>query len=148
MLISQPHLLAPDPPHYAWDNSLLPRLRVADGETVSFQTRDASDLHFRLDSTPADLATYEFRGHPLTGPVLIEGARAGDVLQVDVLEVQPDTFGWTAVLPGYGLLAGDFPEPSANVGSQRRPRSAAGRAVQHSTGAILRRDGGCAGGAR
>ena len=111
MLITQPHLLAPDPPHYAWDNSLPPRLRVADGETVSFQTRDASDLHFRLDSTPADLATYEFRGHPLTGPVLIEGARAGDVLQVDVLEVQPDTFGWTAVLPGYGLLAGDFPEP-------------------------------------
>src|SRR5579859_1856737 len=105
------HLLRPDPPHYAWDNRLPPKLSVPSGETVTIQTRDAADLHFRLDSTTADMATYEFRGHPLTGPVLVEGARAGQVLQVDVLEVQPDTFGWTAILPGYGLLPEDFPEP-------------------------------------
>src|SRR5207248_10836395 len=76
-----------------------------------FQTRDAADRHFRLDSTTADVATYEFRGHPLTGPVFIDGARPGSVLQVDVLEVQPDTFGWTAILPGFGLLPEDFTEP-------------------------------------
>jgi acetamidase/formamidase len=105
------HLLLPDPPHYVWDNSLAPRLTVESGESVTIQTRDAADLHFRFDSTTADVATYEFRGHPLTGPVMVEGARAGQVLQVDVLEVQPDTFGWTAILPGYGLLPEDFLEP-------------------------------------
>jgi acetamidase/formamidase len=111
MLTTSRHLLLPDPPHYAWDNSLAPRLIVQNGETVTFKTRDAADLHFRLDSTTADVSTYEFRGHPLTGPVLIEGARAGCVLQVDVLSVESDMFGWTAILPGYGLLQEDFTEP-------------------------------------
>jgi acetamidase/formamidase len=108
MLTASRHVLLPDPPHYVWDNSLAPRLVVHDGDTVTFKTRDAADLHFTLDSTTADLATYAFRGHPLTGPVLVEGARPGEILQVDVLEVQPDTFGWTAILPGYGLLQEDF----------------------------------------
>jgi len=105
------HLLAPKPPHYVWDNSLPPHLTITSDETVTFETRDAADGHFRLESTSADVATYEFHGHPLTGPVYVEGARPGDVLQVDVLEVQPATFGWTAVLPGFGLLPEDFAQP-------------------------------------
>ena len=108
MLTATHHLLAPDPPHYAWDNSLPPRLTVASGDTVIFETRDASDGHFRLDSTSADVASYEFRGHPLTGPVYVERARPGDVLQVEVLEVRPASFGWTAILPDFGLLPEDF----------------------------------------
>ena len=111
MLTTSRHVLLPDPPHYVWDNSLAPRLIIQDGDTVTFETRDAADLHFSFDSTTADVATYEFRGHPLTGPVLIEGARPGSVLEVEVLDVQPDSFGWTAILPGYGLLQEDFTEP-------------------------------------
>src|SRR5258708_244759 len=99
MLTASRHLLVPDPPHYVWDNSLAPKLTVRSGDTVTFQTRDAADLHFRIDSTTADVANYEFRGHPLTGPVMVEGALAGQVLQVDIIAVQPDTFGWTAILP-------------------------------------------------
>jgi acetamidase/formamidase len=94
-----------------WDNSLSARLRIASGESVTFQTRDAADGQFTLESTTAALASYEFRGHPLTGPVFVEGAQPGDVLQIDVLEVQPAEFGWTAILPGFGLLPEDFPEP-------------------------------------
>ena len=108
MLTATHHLLVPDPPHYAWDNSLRPRLTIASGDTVTFETRDASDGHFRLDSTSADVASYEFRGHPLTGPVYVEGARAGDVLLVEVLEVRPASFGWTAIVPDFGLLPEDF----------------------------------------
>jgi acetamidase/formamidase len=98
-------------PHYAWDNALSPRLRVQSGDEVVFETRDASDGQFRADSTPADLAKYQFRGHPLTGPVWVDGLSAGDTLQVDILEVQPARFGWTAILPGFGLLPDDFTEP-------------------------------------
>jgi len=104
-------VLAPDPPHYVWDNSLEPRLRIGSGTTVTFQTRDAADEAFTLESTTADLASWQFRGHPLTGPVFIEGARPGDTLQVDVLEVKPAAFGWTAIVPGLGLLSDDFVEP-------------------------------------
>ena len=105
------HVLAPDPPHYVWDNAIAPRLTVASGDTVTFETRDASDFSFNLQSTTADLAAWVFRGHPLTGPVFIHDARPGDTLQIDVLEVKPAAFGWTAIVPGLGLLPEDFTEP-------------------------------------
>ena len=105
------HVLAPNPPHYVWDNALEPKLRVGSGETVTFDTRDAGDLSFNLSSTTADLAAYVFRGHPLTGPVYVEGAQPGDTLQIDILEVKPAPHGWTAILPGMGLLSEDFTEP-------------------------------------
>jgi acetamidase/formamidase len=111
VLAARSHVLAPDPPHYVWDNSLAPTLAVRSGDTVVFETRDAADGHFPLGATTAAVSTYEFRGHPLTGPVLVEGAEPGDVLQVDVLEVRPAASGWTAILPGFGLLPEDFPEP-------------------------------------
>jgi acetamidase/formamidase len=111
VLAARTHVLAPDPPHYVWDNSLAPRLVVQSGDSVTFETRDASDGHFGPGATASALQTYEFRGHPLTGPVLVEGARAGDVVQVDVLEVRPAAHGWTAILPGFGLLPEDFPDP-------------------------------------
>src|SRR4029434_5173632 len=56
--------------------------------------------------TAADAAARgPFRGHPLTGPVLVRGAGPGDLLAVDILEVRPGaSFGWTAIRPGRGLL--------------------------------------------
>src|SRR5436190_18673707 len=105
------HVLAPNPPHYVWDNSIKPTLSIGSGETVTFETRDAGDRTFNLQSTTADLAAYVFRGHPLTGPVYVEGAAPGDTLQVDVLEVKPAAYGWTAIIPGLGLLPEDFAEP-------------------------------------
>jgi acetamidase/formamidase len=111
VLAARTHVLAPDPPHYVWDNSLAPRLSVESGDTVVFHTRDAGDGSFPLGATTEALLTYEFRGHPLTGPVSVAGAAPGDVLQVDVLEVQPAAHGWTGILPGFGLLPEDFPEP-------------------------------------
>ncbi len=115
VLATRTHALAPDPPHYVWDNSLAPRLTAQSGDTVVFDTRDAGDGHFPADASTEALFSYEFRGHPLTGPVLIEGARPGDVLQVDVLEVRPAAHGWTAILPGFGLLPEDFPDPYLRI---------------------------------
>jgi acetamidase/formamidase len=112
MLTATPtqHLLAPDPPHYAWDNSLPPKLSIQSGDTVTFQTRDAGDGRFPLGSQAVH-GPYVFRGHPLTGPVFVEGAMPGNVLQVDILEVRPGPYGWTGFFPGSGLLSEEFPEP-------------------------------------
>jgi acetamidase/formamidase len=41
----------------------------------------------------------------------VKDARPGDVLQVDLLEFRPRGFGWTAIIPGFGLLADEFTEP-------------------------------------
>jgi formamidase len=49
--------------------------------------------------------------HPLTGPIWINGAEPGDLLEVDLIEIIPGEFGWTAQLPGFGFLRDLFPEP-------------------------------------
>ncbi len=92
--------------HYEWNNALAPRLEIEAGDTVVFDTRDAADGYYSPASTHADvLARGPFRGHPLTGPVAVAGARPGDTLVVEIVEVTPRApFGWTAIRPGRGLL--------------------------------------------
>ena len=99
--------------HYAWDNSISPRLEIESGETVRCTCRDAFDGAYDPSSTA--VVKRVFKGHPLTGPVAIRGARPGDVLQVDVVDLVPGSFGVTTFVPDRGLLAGDFAEPYLKV---------------------------------
>ena len=50
--------------------------------------------------------------HPLTGPVYVETAEPGDVLAVTLLEIELGSWGWTAITPGFGFLADEFPDPA------------------------------------
>jgi acetamidase/formamidase len=107
------HRLDASQVHYEWNNALPPRLEIAPGDTVVFDTRDAADGYYTRRSTSADAeARGPFRGHPLTGPVRVRGARPGDALVVEVIEVRPASdFGWTHIRPGRGLLPEeDFPK--------------------------------------
>lgn len=92
--------------HYAWDNSVAPRLTIDPGDTVVFDTRDAGDHYYTKDSTSIDVEKKgPLIGHPLTGPVFIRDAQPGDTLIIDVIDVIPSLgFGWTAIRPGKGLL--------------------------------------------
>src|SRR5262249_25454793 len=49
--------------------------------------------------------------NPVSGPVFVKGAAPGDVLAVELLEFRPQEWGWTAIIPGFGLLAGEYPDP-------------------------------------
>lgn len=103
--------------HHTWDHSLAPRLRIDPGDTVVFETRDASDEFYRPGSTHEDVLRRVFRGHPLTGPVWINGAHPGDTLVVHILEVAPRAaFGWSNIRPGRGLLPeAEFPQPYLQI---------------------------------
>ncbi len=92
--------------HYAWDNSVAPRLTIDPGDTVVFATRDAADHYYTKDSTSQNVEEKgALIGHPLTGPVFIRDAQPGDTLILDVIDVVPSLdFGWTAIRPGKGLL--------------------------------------------
>jgi len=99
--------------HYVWDNALTARLTIDAGDTVIFDTRDAVDHYYTVDSTHADVKNKgPLTGHPLTGPVYVRDAQPGDTLLVEVIEVLPSLgFGWTAIRPGKGLLAAaEFPD--------------------------------------
>src|SRR3990170_157380 len=104
--------------HFGWDNANEPVLRVAAGETVSFEVVDAGGGQLGRSSTVADVAALDFaRVNPVTGPVYVDGAEPGDALLVEVLDFQSSGWGWTAIIPGFGLLAEDFPRPFLHITS-------------------------------
>jgi acetamidase/formamidase len=97
--------------HYAWDNALAPALEVAPGETITFDVTDASAGQITPESTSDVFADYDSaRVNPVTGPVRVDGAEPGDVLVIRLESYAPSGWGWTANIPGFGLLADDFPE--------------------------------------
>jgi acetamidase/formamidase len=106
------HELSGDRTHTVWDHSIAPVLEVDSGDTVEFEVTDASGGQLNRDSSVADVAALDFtRVNPVTGPVFVKGARPGDVLEVEILSLRPRDWGWTAIIPGFGLLADEFPEP-------------------------------------
>jgi acetamidase/formamidase len=112
------HKLDAQQVHHEWNNALAPRLTIDPGDTVVFDTRDASDHYYSRTSTHPDvLARGPFRGHPLTGPVSVRGAAPGDTLVIEIVDVRPALdFGWTAIRPGRGLLPeSDFASPFLNI---------------------------------
>jgi acetamidase/formamidase len=104
------HTIHKDHIHHGWDNSFKPRLTIAPGEVVQFETLDASSGQLSRSSTAADLTKLDLAFvNPVTGPVFIDGAQPGDALKVTVLGFQPSGWGWTGNIPGFGLLADQFP---------------------------------------
>ncbi len=102
--------------HFGWDNALPPVLTVAPGDEVEVEVVDASGGQLGPASTPEDVGRLDFaRVNPVTGPVYVDGAQPGDALVVDILECTPSGWGWTAIVPGFGLLAEDFPRPALHI---------------------------------
>ena len=91
--------------HLGWDRSIPPVLTVAPGTTIEFECLDASGGQLTRDSTLADVSKLDFgKVNPVTGPVFLEGAEPGDAVKVTLHEFKPSGFGWTANIPGFGLL--------------------------------------------
>jgi acetamidase/formamidase len=106
------HVLAAEPTHSVWDRSLAPRLRVESGDEVAFECVDASGGQVRSGMTISEFLTIDrTRIHALTGPVWVEGAEPGDVLQIDVLCTRHGGWGWSSVIEGLGFLKDRFHEP-------------------------------------
>ena len=109
--MARTHYFPEDQVHYLWDNEIDPVLTVEPGDTVVYRTREVSDGQISPDSTAEDLATLDWEKlYPLAGPVAMRGAQPGDVLAVEVLDIHTLGWGWTAIIPGTGLLADDFPD--------------------------------------
>jgi len=106
------HTLSAEPTHSRWNRALPPRLTIAPGDTVHFECLDSSgaQVHPRM-TLPEYLAIDRNRIHALTGPVFVDGAQPGDVLQIDVLEVTHKGWGWSSVVEGLGFLKHRFADP-------------------------------------
>ena len=104
--------------HIGWDNDNSPVLTVAPGETVTIETVDSSGGQLTPEATVADIASLDFnKVNPVTGPIFIDGALPGDALHVTLDSYRPSGWGWTANIPGFGLLADQFLKPAMHIWS-------------------------------
>ncbi len=96
-----------------------PVVKVLSGDTVSMETWN-SCLHEMIynKTTPAEVGQFYIkhdiqkrRGmHSLTGPVYVEGAEPGDVLEIRILDIQLNDFGYNFLSPTQGILS-EFTKP-------------------------------------
>ncbi|MEO9631267.1 MAG: acetamidase/formamidase family protein [Sulfitobacter sp.] len=102
--------------HFGWDNALVPAETVAPGSTLEFHCHDSSAGQLTKDSTVKDVETLDFgKINPVSGPIYVEGAEPGDALKITIEGFTPSGFGWTANIPGFGLLADQFTDPALTI---------------------------------
>jgi len=116
--------LLPENVHWGYyDASVRPVLRIASGDTVRVETMVARGVQrlraagVKEEEIPDSLKLVERtvtdRGpgaHPLTGPIWVESAEPGDVLEVKILGFEYlHPYGVSGFIPGSGTLPEDFP---------------------------------------
>jgi acetamidase/formamidase len=121
----QVHVLKPTPKTVAWGYyaaNTPPALRVKSGDTVEVQTlitstpprlEGAGVKPEQVEASLREIVTTVTDkgpgGHILTGPIYVEGAEAGDVLEVRILSIKlAIPYAYTAFRPGSGFLPDDF----------------------------------------
>ncbi len=110
------YFLTADQTHNRFSAAIPPAIRVPSGAVVQVETREVTDHQLTPTSTAADLATLSFDPiHPLTGPVYVEEAEPGDVLAVTIHSAEVIAFGFAAIIPNFGFLADEFPEPYLKI---------------------------------
>ncbi len=104
--------LADDPGtgHNRWHPDIPPVIWCEPGDEVILETRDAFDGQFGPGASLDIVAKPNLDLlHPLTGPVYINGAEPGDLLDIEILDIEPDHYGYTTEVPGFGFLRDVFP---------------------------------------
>lgn len=102
--------------HCGWDKSLAPALTVAPGTDLAFEVIEASGGQITQTSTDADAGRLDgAKVNPTTGPIFVDGAEPGDAVKITFLHFAPSGWGWTANIPGFGLLADQFPDPVLHI---------------------------------
>lgn len=91
--------------HNRWHPDVEAKLEVGEGEEVGLETRDSSDGYITPTTTVSDFRSFPIGAlHPLTGPVHVKGAKPGDLLEVEFLDIMPQKWGFTCIFPGLGYL--------------------------------------------
>ncbi|WP_297794350.1 acetamidase/formamidase family protein [uncultured Eudoraea sp.] len=94
--------------HDKFSSVIPPVITVSSGSIIEAFTREATGGQLNINSTLEDLKKVDMdKVHTLTGPIYVEEAEAGDVLAVELLDLEPGDWGWTAMEPGFGFLAGE-----------------------------------------
>jgi acetamidase/formamidase len=131
MSAQKTHQLKATPKTIAWgyyDAAATPVLRIQSGDSVEIQTVSGNPSRLESAGVPADQVEPELRAiykevtnkgpgpHTLTGPVYIEGAEPGDVLEVRIQSIRLSVpYATNSFSPGRGFLPEDFPYARTKV---------------------------------
>lgn len=97
-----------DKNHNKFSSAIPYQIKVPDGSIVEAFTKEATGGQLNINSTLEDFNKVDMdKVHTLTGPIYVEGAEAGDVLAVEILDLEPGDWGWTGMGPDFGFLAGE-----------------------------------------
>ena len=92
--------------------AIKPVARAKPGDQIVVHTRDALDSNLNINSKPKDVTAIDVNLiHPMTGPIYIEGAKRGDVLAIKLVNITPNEYGYTTIIPGFGFLPDMYTEP-------------------------------------
>ncbi|MBB3657797.1 acetamidase/formamidase [Rhizobium sp. BK650] len=118
MCIACTHTIHRAKHNFGWNKDFAPAVVAKPGETIHFECLDSSGGQLGADATLDTLNNLDFgKINPVSGPVYVEGANPGDALKVTLRKFIPSGTGWTANIPGFGLLADQFKEPALHVWS-------------------------------
>jgi acetamidase/formamidase len=105
------HQIDPTRIHHSWDNTLEPTLRIGSGDVVDYDLLMAGHGQVQEGDTYAE-TKFDFDTlYNLLGPLHVEGARPGDTLRIDIVELIPGEWGWCVILSDLGTLPDEFPDP-------------------------------------
>ena len=114
--ITPDYVLSAEQKHNKFSSAIPPVLKVSTGSVIKVDTHEASDGQLHRDANIDDLKNIDFGPiHPLTGPVYVEEAEIGDILAVDLLDIELHDYGWQAIVPGFGFLSDRFPDARLTI---------------------------------
>ena len=108
-VVPQPDFtITADKNHNKFSSAIPYQLKVPDGSVIETFTLEATGGQLNINSTIEDINAIDMdKVHTLTGPIYVEGAEPGDVLAVELLDLEPGDWGWTDLSPNFGFLAGE-----------------------------------------
>lgn len=109
---SKPLSEDPSTGHNRFHPDIEPLIIVDEGQEVLLETRDAVDGQLKPNATVSDFANLNLGSlHPVTGPVYVKGVKAGDVLEIEFVDIIPQSTGFTCIIPGLGFLRDIMKDP-------------------------------------
>ena len=92
--------------HNKFSSAIPYQLKVPSGSVIEAHTLEATGGQLNINSSLENFENVDMdKVHTLTGPIYVEGAEAGDVLAVEILDLEPGDWGWTGMGPDFGFLA-------------------------------------------
>jgi amidase len=95
------YTLTKDQKTLAFEPTNPPVLEIDSGDTVTFQTGDSAYERVSKGETVEAIGLENFNA--ITGPVFVRGAEPGDVIKIEILDVQVSR-AWSVWLPDFGGL--------------------------------------------